>query len=56
MVTVAKKDKIRICLDPTDLNKVVLRPHYPMPTLEEIIDDLQGAKIFSTFDVKSGYW
>ena len=28
--------KLRICLDPQDLNKAMLRPHYPMRTLDEI--------------------
>lgn len=56
MVIVAKKNKLRICLDPTDLNKAIKRPHYPMPTLEDAIDDLKGAKVFSTFDAKCGFW
>ncbi|XP_064465332.1 uncharacterized protein K02A2.6-like, partial [Ornithodoros turicata] len=32
-VVVVKKDKVRICLDPADLNKTLLREHYPMATL-----------------------
>ena len=35
MVVVAKPGKIRICLDPKDLNKAIKRPNYQMPTLDE---------------------
>ena len=36
MVVVQKKDnQIRICLDPRDLNKAILRSHYPLPTIEQ---------------------
>ena len=55
MVVVAKPNKIRICLDPKDLNKAVLRPKYQMPTLEEILPKLNGAKVFTTLDAKDGF-
>ena len=32
------------------------RNHYPMATLDDILPDLQKAKIFSTVDTKNGYW
>ena len=47
---------LRICLDPSDLNKVIKRPKFPLPTVEEIMNNLNGAKIFSIADAKSGYW
>ena len=28
--------KLRVCLDPKDLNKAIKRPHYPLPTLDDI--------------------
>ena len=37
MVIVAKPQKIRICLDPKDLNRAVQRPKFQMPTLEELL-------------------
>ena len=40
--------KLRICLDPRDLNKAIKRPHYPTKTIEDISYKLKGAKIFST--------
>ncbi|KAL3188276.1 hypothetical protein MRX96_003603 [Rhipicephalus microplus] len=36
MVVIKQKRKLRICLDPTDLNKILLRRHFPLKTLEEI--------------------
>ena len=48
--------RLRICLDPTDLNKAIKRDHYPTPTVEEITPKLAKAKIFSKLDAKNGYW
>ena len=35
-----------ICLDPRDLNKVIIKEHYKAPTLEEISHKLVGATVF----------
>ena len=56
MVVVRKDDKVRICIDPRDLNKAIKRCHYPMPTLEEVATRLPKAKVFSVLDAKSGFW
>lgn len=48
--------RLRVCLDPRDLNKAIKRPHYPLPTLEDITPKLGGAKYFSVLDARSGYW
>ena len=56
MVVVAKPGKIRICLDPKDLNKAVKRPKYQMPTLEEVLAKLNKAKVFTTLDAKYGFY
>ncbi len=48
--------RLRLCLDPKDLNKAVRREHHVTPTLEEILPKLTGAKYFSILDAKSGYW
>ena len=50
------KGKLRICLDPKDLNTAIKRPHYPTPTLEEITHKLAGSMIFSNLDARHGYW
>lgn len=55
MVVVVKREKVRICLDPADLSQALLREHYPMSTLEDIIPHLSRAKYFSTLDASSGF-
>ena len=55
MVTVVKNDKLRICSDPRDLNKAIRREHYPIPTVEEVVSSMPGAKVFSKIDAKSGF-
>ena len=57
MVVVRKKDdKVRICIDPTDLNKAIKREHFPMNSIEDISTRLYGSKVFSTLDANSGYF
>ena len=53
---VRKPDKIRICLDPTKLNRAIKRGAYPVRTVEEVSAKLHGSKVFSVLDAKSGYW
>ncbi|GFR78203.1 enzymatic polyprotein [Elysia marginata] len=48
--------RLRLCLDPKDLNRAILREHHKTPTLEEILPNLSGAKYFSILDAKCGYW
>ncbi len=48
--------KLRVCLDPKDLNKAIMRNHHKVPTLEELTHKFSGAKYFSKFDAKNGYW
>ena len=47
---------VRLCIDPRDLNLAIKRPHYPMKTIDEVANRLQGAKIFSIMDAASGFW
>ena len=56
MVIVVKPNKLRICLDPKDLNRALKRSHYPMPTLDEVLPSLSKAKVFSVLDAKNGFW
>ena len=48
--------KIRVCLDPKDLNKAILRDHHVTPTLEDILPLFKDAKYLSIVDAKSGHW
>jgi hypothetical protein len=56
MLTVKKPGKLRICIDPRDLNTAIKRSHYLMPTLEDILPNLANAKVFSVLDAKEGFW
>ncbi len=57
MVAAQKKDgSVRICIDPVYLNKALLRPHHPLKTIEQVIADMPGAKVFSILDAKCGFW
>ena len=48
--------KLRICLDPTNLNKAVTREPYHFCTLEDITHMLADACILTVCDCKKGYW
>ena len=50
------KDELHICLNPYDLYAAIKRPNHPLRTVDEILSDLTNAKIFSTLDVKIGFW
>ncbi|XP_044163404.1 uncharacterized protein K02A2.6-like [Acropora millepora] len=56
MVAVVKSNKIRICIDPRDLNKAIQREYFPMMTIEEVVAGMPQAKVFSVLDATSGYW
>ena len=45
---------LRLCLDPYDLNKAIIREHYKAPTFEEISHRLSGTTIFSKLHAKMG--
>ena len=56
-VTVTKKSgDIRLCLNPTDLNRAVRREHYKLPTREEITSKFHGSTVYSKLDATSGFW
>ena len=49
-------EDLEVCIDPKDLNKVLKRSHCITSIIEGILPELNQAKIFSTFDVKNGFW
>ncbi|MGL4850996.1 MAG: reverse transcriptase domain-containing protein [Clostridium sp.] len=56
-VPVRKPDgTLRLCIDFRALNAVTLKDKYPLPRIDEILDDLAEATVFSTLDATSGYY
>jgi hypothetical protein len=55
VVLARKKDgSIRLCVDHRELNKQIIKDRYPLPLVEGQLDLLQGARYFSTLDLKNG--
>ncbi|CAL1388171.1 unnamed protein product [Linum trigynum] len=53
---VKKKDgTLRLCIDYRRINKVTVKNKYPLPRIDDLFDQLQGSKVFSKIDLRSGY-
>jgi hypothetical protein len=50
-----KSGALRMCVDYRLLNKKSTKDSFPLPRIEECLDSLYGAKLFSTLDLKSAY-
>ena len=57
MLFVKKKDgSMHMCIDYRQLNKVTVRNKYSLPRIDDLFDQLQGARVFSKINLRSGYY
>jgi hypothetical protein len=53
---VDKRDgTIRLCVDYRRQNEVTMKSKYPLPKIEDLFDQLNGVKLFSKIDLRTGY-
>ena len=56
MLLVEKKDgSLRMVVDYRALNEVTIKNKYPLPVINDLFDQLQGAKVFTKINLRSGY-
>ena len=56
VIAIKKKNHLRICLDSSALKNPIQREHVPMPHIEDVMQDLQEATVFSKVHLKTAFW
>ncbi|GBM21089.1 Uncharacterized protein K02A2.6 [Araneus ventricosus] len=57
IIVIDNHNKLRICIDPRPLTEAIKIPHYPIPSADRLMTNLQGSTVFSIFDLKkNGFW
>ncbi|KAF9760592.1 Retrovirus-related Pol polyprotein from transposon, partial [Nosema granulosis] len=54
-LTKKKDGSLRFCVDYRQLNKIVAKEEYPIPRIDDALDALGGARVFTSLDLESGY-
>lgn len=56
MIPVLKEnEEIRICIDMRRANAAIIRENHPLPTMDQLLPKIRGAKLFSKLDVKNAF-
>jgi len=56
IILVLKKDQTwRMCIDYRSLNKITINNRYPLPQIDDVLDQLQGERFFTKLDLRSEY-
>ena len=51
-----KKDKtLRLCIDYRQLNRITIKNWYPLPRIDDLFDQLRGARVYSKINLRTGY-
>nr|GEW90691.1 putative reverse transcriptase domain, ribonuclease H-like domain, aspartic peptidase domain protein [Tanacetum cinerariifolium] len=50
-----KNEYFHMCIDYRELNKLIVKNRYPLPRIDDLFDQLQGSRVYSKIDLRSGY-
>ena len=56
LLVVKKDGSMRMCVDSKPIKKITIKYYYPIPRLEDFLEELHGAIIFSEIDLRSRYY